>query len=115
MSFDIEPVAGGWYRYVEKDLVFRVIAVDEDNDTVQLQHHDGDLEEIDSSEWYAMDIELAEEPEDWGSGPIDEADKDGDLDDADSDARLGVGLKDEDGWDEDADEKDGDDFEDSDR
>jgi hypothetical protein len=103
MSYDIEPVAGGWYRHLDKDLVFRVIAVDEDNDTVQLQHYDGDLEEIDSAEWFAMDLELADEPEDWGAGPIDEEDKDGDLDDADSDARTGGSPRGND-WDEDEDE-----------
>jgi hypothetical protein len=97
MSYDIDPVAGGWYRHLDKDLVFRVISVDEDNDTIQLQHYDGDLEEIDSAEWFAMDLELAEEPEDWGAGPLDEDDKDGDLDDADSDARATGGPR---GWDD---------------
>ena len=62
MSYDLEPVAGGWYRHLDKDLVFRVITVDEDNDTIQLQHYDGDLEEIDSGEWYAMDMSSRKSP-----------------------------------------------------
>ena len=52
-----------------------VLAFDEERGTVELQHFDGDLEEIDASAWFDMEIEPAEAPEDW-TGPIDDVETD---------------------------------------
>jgi hypothetical protein len=73
MDNDIEPVVGNWYKRIDDDHPFRVVEIDEDEDTVTVQHFDGDLEAIDSSAWFDMDIEIAEEPEDW-TGPVDDVD-----------------------------------------
>ena len=71
MRDELEPVAGNWYTHRDKGQTFRVIAVDEDNDLIEIQYFDGDLEEIESDAWYDMDLEIAEPPED-ERGPLDD-------------------------------------------
>ncbi len=70
MSNDADPIVGNWYEHLDKGQLFRVVAVDELNETVEIQYFDGDLEELDLDNWMELDIEPAEEPEDW-SGPVD--------------------------------------------
>jgi hypothetical protein len=84
----IEPIVGDWYR--SHGQFFEVVAIDEQEDIVEIQHADGDLEEIDIDDWYTRcragslaatdppeDVRLAndrEEIEDFGvnSSTIDE-------------------------------------------
>jgi hypothetical protein len=65
MPDDIDPVLHNWYRHLDKGQVFRVVAVDETDGTVEVQHFDGDLESLDLDAWYALDIEGIEAPENW--------------------------------------------------
>jgi len=104
MSRELTPVAGRWYRDLDRDEVFKVVAVEESDDLIEIQHADGEVEELESDEWFEMDIERAEEPEDWlreDEDSEEEDDKDADEDDED--------------WDEDDDEDDDDDDDDDDR
>jgi Family of unknown function (DUF6763) len=96
MSRELIPVAGRWYRDTERDEIFKVIVVDENDDVVEIQHADGEIEELESAEWYEMDLERAGEPEDWlrEDEAVEEQAKD---------------EEDEDDWDEDEDEDDDDD------
>jgi hypothetical protein len=71
MNIHPRPQVGNWYNHLDKGQLFRVISIDEEEDVIELQHFDGDLEEIESAEWYAMKIEPAAEPEDW-TGPLDD-------------------------------------------
>lgn len=57
MSWDAEPVVGQWYRHLEKDYEFKVIAVDEDEGIVQIQYLDDEVEELDIDSWYEWDVE----------------------------------------------------------
>jgi hypothetical protein len=70
-----KPEIGNWYNHLDKGQVFRVVNVDDQADLIEIQHFDGDLEELESAEWYAMDIEPAAQPEDW-TGPIDDVETD---------------------------------------
>jgi hypothetical protein len=70
MRDELEPVAGNWYTHRDKGHTFQVVAVDQDRDMIEIQYFDGDLEEIDSDEWYDMDLEMAEPPEE-ERGPLD--------------------------------------------
>ena len=70
MTNEIDPVVDNWYMHLDKGQRFQVTDVSEADGTVEIQLFDGDLEEIELSSWYEMDIELCEEPENW-SGPID--------------------------------------------
>lgn len=69
------PVIGQWYQHLDKGYEFQVTAFDEDAGTVEMQHFDGDLEEVDIDTWYALEIEPIATPEDW-TGPIDDVEAD---------------------------------------
>ncbi|MEJ0098859.1 MAG: DUF6763 family protein [Pseudomonadota bacterium] len=62
----IEPVVGDWYR--SHGLLFEVVAVDDGERLVEIQHADGDLEEIEIEDWAtrcrAGSLANAEAPED---------------------------------------------------
>jgi hypothetical protein len=67
------PEIGDWYRYTGGEL-FEVVAVDDDDQTIEVQHFDGTIEEIDfdswETQWQDRAFEAAEAPEDW-SGSVD--------------------------------------------
>jgi hypothetical protein len=75
MSTEMEPIVGNWDQHVDKGLDFEVVAVDEDNATVEVQFVDGTLDEIALEDWYELDLEPAEPPEDW-TGPLDDVETD---------------------------------------
>ena len=63
------PVIGNWYRRSNGNL-FEVVALDEDDATVELQYFDGTIDEVDLERWPKMLIELVGAPDDW-SGSVD--------------------------------------------
>ncbi len=72
---DIDPIVGNWYKNLETRIDFEVVAVDEDTQTVEVQHFDGEVEEWDLDIWREMVLEAIEPPEDW-SGPFDDLEPD---------------------------------------
>ena len=74
---EYEPTVGQWYEDLENDETFQVLRVDEDREIVEIQHLDGDIEELDVDDWAELDLELSEEPEGW-SGSRAERDEDED-------------------------------------
>ena len=95
MGREYDPIAGQWYRDLEADETFQVLSVDEDQELIEIQHLDGDLEELDVDAWAELDVELTEKPEGWSGSPKPEEEEDLDED-----------------WDEDDDDWDDDDDED---
>lgn len=74
------PVIGDWYRNLRNE-IFEVVALDEDDGTVEIQYFDGSLEEIDLDSWFEAMFEPVEPPEDWsGSLDIEREDYGVDLD-----------------------------------
>ncbi|HJP05169.1 MAG: hypothetical protein QF897_05600 [Gammaproteobacteria bacterium] len=63
------PEIGRWYRNLGGSL-FEVVAVDDHDGTIEIQHFDGTLEETEPEGWIAMLAEPAEAPEDW-TGSVD--------------------------------------------
>jgi len=67
-----QPEIGAWYRIRGES--FEVVAVDEDDGTIEMQTFDGTVEEMDIEDWNSQhasgEIEAAEAPEDW-SGSVD--------------------------------------------
>ena len=67
------PVVGDWYRRRSGEK-FEVVAVDEDDGTIEVQHFDGTVEEFDfdswEEQWEEALLEAAEPPEDW-TGSVD--------------------------------------------
>ena len=110
MSRELTPVAGRWYRNLDRDEVFKVVAVDESDDLIEIQHDDGEVEELESDEWFEMDIERAEEPEDWLR-----EEEDSEEDDERDDDWREEDDEDDDDLDDDDDDDDDDDRDDDDR
>lgn len=75
MPIEDEPIVSQWYQHLDKGYRFQVLAFDEDARTVEVQHFDGDLEDLDLESWYELDIEPIEPPEDW-TGPMDDVERD---------------------------------------
>ncbi len=65
MGTEFDPIQGNWYRDLDKDEEFFVIDVYEDDGIVEIQHYNGDVEEIELDSWYDLNIEPVEPPEDW--------------------------------------------------
>lgn len=75
MVFIRKPIINQWYRHLDKGEEFQVVAVDENERTVEIQHFDGDVEEIGLEDWRVLNIEPIEPPEDW-TGPMDDIERD---------------------------------------
>lgn len=75
MTTEADPVTGNWYQHLDKGQKFRVVALDEDESSVEIQYFNGDVEEIGLDDWYELDVEPVEAPENW-TGAVDVADAD---------------------------------------
>lgn len=62
------PEIGNWYHDRQRDLVFEVVAIDDRDKTVEIQHFNGDIEDIDMEVFAAMPLRRTSQPEDW-TGP----------------------------------------------
>jgi len=107
VSRDYEPVPGQWYENLEDEESFRVLKVDEDSELVEIEHLDGEIEEMDLESWHEMDLEQTSEPEGWAESEDEDEDEDEDDDEEDED-------EDEDDWDDDEDDEDDEDWDDED-
>jgi hypothetical protein len=75
MATEAEPIIGNWYQDVETGAEFEVTMLDEDAGSVEIQHFDGTIEELDLDAWYTLALEPIEPPEDW-TGPMDDIEPD---------------------------------------
>ncbi|UCE88121.1 MAG: hypothetical protein JSW10_07015 [Pseudomonadota bacterium] len=75
MPTEADPIVDNWYAHLDKGQRFLVVAVDDINGLVEIQHFDGNIEELDFEQWYLLDVETSEAPENWiGALDIAEAD-----------------------------------------
>ena len=69
----IKPIEVQWYRGGTNEL-FEVVAIDDDDETIEIQYFDGTVAEVDFDAWneQLLDelIDAADAPEDW-SGAVD--------------------------------------------
>ena len=56
---------GNWYREIQQDFIFEVVALDEHARSIEIQLIDGAVTEYDLENWNEMLLEEIEEPEDW--------------------------------------------------
>ena len=63
MSDQLEPVVGKWYLDAELDEQFRVVAIDEEREVVEIKYQNGEGDEIELEAWSDLDLEAAEPPE----------------------------------------------------
>lgn len=81
----VKPEIGEWYRG-ETNALFEVVAIDDADQTIEIQYFDGTVEEMDFDSWNQMlvdeTIEAADAPEDWsGSVDVDSEDLDREFED----------------------------------
>jgi hypothetical protein len=67
MTTITDPVIGNWYKDVENDLSFKVVAIDEKDETIEIQYKNGDIAEFDNDTWYNSTFDYIEAPEDWSA------------------------------------------------
>ena len=69
----LKPEIGAWYRGITNAL-FEIVAIDDEDQTIEIQYFDGTVEEMEFEAWNEMlkdeSIEAADAPEDW-SGSLD--------------------------------------------
>jgi hypothetical protein len=69
----MKPVIGNWFKFKGSES-FEVVAIDDDDGTIELQYFDGTVEEMDIEDWQAEheagNLEEVEPPEDW-TGSVD--------------------------------------------
>jgi hypothetical protein len=75
---DLRPIIGNWYQ-IRGAESFEVVALDDDDGTIELQYFDGTIEEMDIEDWDAEcdagAMQEVEPPEDWtGSVDVDPED-----------------------------------------
>ncbi len=63
------PAIGNWYQTVEGEIL-EVVALDKDEQSIEVQFYDGTVEEYDTDTWEEVVHRRAEPPEDW-SGSLD--------------------------------------------
>jgi len=91
-----QPSIGDWYRLSGGEL-FEVVAIDDDEGTVDIQYFDGTVEEMDREDWETQRddgaLEAAQAPEDWsGSVDVEGGDEEGrGSDNLDEDPSLRAG------------------------
>ena len=63
------PVIGNWFRR-PGGVLFEVVAIDEDDGTIEIQLFDGTIGEIEVENWPGLLLTEVSPPEDW-SGSVD--------------------------------------------
>ena len=76
MTTIADPVIGRWYKDFENNLTFKVVAIEGNDESIEVQYANGDLGEYDNEAWYGgSTFEYIEDPEDW-SAPFEDIETD---------------------------------------
>ncbi|TPQ29223.1 hypothetical protein PL263_11235 [Methylomonas sp. EFPC3] len=75
MTTIADPVIGRWYKDLESNLTFKVVAIEGADESIEVQYANGDLGEYDNESWYGSTIDYIEDPDDW-SAPFDDLEAD---------------------------------------
>lgn len=62
-----DPIIGRWYKDVENNVTFKVVATEDNDDMIEVQYMDGDIGEYDRDSWYNATFDYIEPPEDWSA------------------------------------------------
>ena len=77
------PVLGNWYKHLDKDYEFQVVAYDETDGVVEIQHYNGNVEALEVDDWYEMELEQIEPPDEWAATADDFESDDADYSETD--------------------------------
>ncbi|MCI0667177.1 MAG: hypothetical protein L0Y38_00450 [Methylococcaceae bacterium] len=76
MATDVDPIVGNWYQRLDKGQEFEVVAFDEEDGIVEIQHADGNREDLDIDSWYALELEAIDSPDEYAEETLDDSDVD---------------------------------------
>ena len=68
-SGQVSAEIGHWYRPVNYKELFEVVAIDYDEQSIEIQYFDGEIEELEFTGWKALILLETAPPEDW-TGPF---------------------------------------------
>jgi hypothetical protein len=68
MSGEISAEIGQWYRPLNNNDLFEVVAIDYEDQSIEIQYFDGEIEELEFSGWKTLIPLKTAPPEDW-TGP----------------------------------------------
>jgi len=74
MSSQHFPIVGNWYKDAE-DRLFEVVALDDEDNLIEIQYFGGDIDQLEYDVWYGLMAETVPPPDDW-TGPYDEIEPD---------------------------------------
>ena len=60
---EVDAVIGNWYQ-MPGGQVFEVVALDEHEGCIEIQHFDGEVDELENEVWYEMPLVVVEPPDD---------------------------------------------------
>ena len=65
MAQALTPQRGHWYKRSDLNTLFEVVAIDDDDGTIEVQYFGGEIEELDLNSWQLLELTQAAPPEDW--------------------------------------------------
>ncbi len=65
MASSLHPQRGHWYKRPDLNDLFEVVAIDDDDETIEIQYFNGEIEELDRTSWEQLQLAAAAPPEDW--------------------------------------------------
>lgn len=65
MAQELLPHRGHWYKRSDLNSIFEVVAIDDDDGTIEVQYFGGEIEELDINSWQLLELSQATPPEDW--------------------------------------------------
>lgn len=65
MGQAINPQRGQWYKRLDLDAHFEVVAIDRDDECIEVQYYSGEIEEIEQTSWDLLDIAPVAPPDNW--------------------------------------------------
>lgn len=65
MAQAIQAERGQWYKRLDLDESFEVVAIDRDEECIEIQYYNGEIEEIDEASWLLLEIAPIAPPDNW--------------------------------------------------
>ncbi|WP_223668981.1 DUF6763 family protein [Kangiella shandongensis] len=65
MGQTINPERGQWYKRLDLDASFEVVAIDRDEECIEIQYYSGEIEEIDQASWELLELSPIAPPDNW--------------------------------------------------
>ena len=65
MEHAVKAERGQWYKRLDLDEAFEVVAIDRDEECIEIQYYTGEVEELDQASWDLLELSRVAPPDDW--------------------------------------------------